>query len=169
MAVKRRYRLVSPGTWQDGLEFFAVIALCFFSHFVATQWVLPVIVFPCVFLHLLQLFAFLVLPEPKIEWTLITLLMDICAFGSQYLVNFGYIGSELRMDSLIKADSNGINWAKLGFTGGLLFINLVRIWQFYDMDNDVEEADDTPQKPVQRRVALVPLHATASHAARWQS
>jgi hypothetical protein len=164
MGVKRRYRLVSPGTWQDGLEFVVPLAIGFFSHFAATHWVLPILVFPCVALHLMQLLLFLTIPEPKIECTAMIMLVDLMALGAQFMVNAGYVGPDFKVDS-VQDDSVRLAWVKLGLVAGLVLIDLVRIWQFFDMDDEVEEVDDGPQR--RKVVALVqPSHSRAS---AWRS
>ena len=148
MPSKRRYRLVEPVTWQDGLEVLVVMAVFVCSKLVFSDWRVCIDVCGNVFWHILQIFMFFV-QQPRVEWTNLCVAFDLLALSLQFGVFYKYIGPDFRVD-LSASDPYAYNIAKLGLIGGLVLMDFLRYWQFYDMENDVDENGDPIDAPPQQ-------------------
>lgn len=136
-----RYRRETPCTWQDALELITILGFSVCVILLFPEWHVPYKI-PILTVHLLQVFMFIVIKHPVIEFTMLTLLFDVITLVAQYGVVYNFIPTSIiKIDPSATKDTETYSLVKIGLLAGLLLIDLLRIIQ-HNNNNDVTPPDE---------------------------
>lgn len=132
-------QLTERGTWQDMLEFMNAVSLLGAIALAFRDWRMALLLVGCLCMHLTQLYMFLGHKRKAfMEWTMVTLILDIIVIGTLWGVQQGLITSLVYTDQPFLVDSYTANIIKLAVMGGAFFVDLLRVRQYWTFETQDE-------------------------------